>query len=225
MKTLARNARGFTLMEVLAATAMVAMLAGSLYASLFIAFKARRSAIAAVDQVRKTTMCMEMIEADLRSAMVPNGILAGEFQGQSGNSSGATGETILSFYTVAMDVEPDVGAGDVKLVEYLLQPSANNQQNDLVRHVTISRPVLEATPPSQEILCRGVKSFTLQYFDGLIWNDIWDSTQQNNTLPLAVEVTIELQPEASGAAGQKITQVVYLPCGVDASVTRSGASQ
>ena len=55
-----RNAKSaaFTLLEMLVATAMVAVLAGSLYASLSIAFKARRSALAVVEPVRKVEIAL-----------------------------------------------------------------------------------------------------------------------------------------------------------------------
>ena len=47
-----RHARAFTLLELLVATAMTAILAGSLYATLHVAFKARRSAMEVVEPAR-----------------------------------------------------------------------------------------------------------------------------------------------------------------------------
>ena len=65
------------------------------------------------------------------------------------------------------------------------------------------------------MLCRGVRSFSLRYFDGMEWLDTWDSGMEDNVLPLAVEVTLELVNEDSvdaDRAGYRSSRVFGLPC-------------
>jgi len=100
---------GFTLLEMLVATVMVAMLAGSLYASLSIAFKAKTSAETAVETVRKLNLTIELIKADLQSAMTPGGTLAGGFTSGSGQDLFNSQGDYLTFCAAAMDVEPGSG--------------------------------------------------------------------------------------------------------------------
>jgi hypothetical protein len=52
------------------------------------------------------------------------------------------------------------------------------------------------------------------------WTDSWDSTAEQDTLPVAVEVTIELQPSGrSQQHGYRMTRVFNLPCTVPTNLT------
>ena len=212
--------RGFTLLEMLAATTMVAVLVGSLYASLRIAFRARDSALQSMEAVRKSEQTMQLIKADLHSAMVPNGILAGAFVGRSGGGILGSGVDALEFYAAAMDIEPCPGAGDIKKIEYSCELSADSAEMVLVRRITTNLLAPTVPEPGQEILCRGVRAFVLRYFDGSVWQENWDSGTQGNLLPKAVEVTIELEDAADGTA-PATSQVLWIPCGQDADVALS----
>ena len=83
------------------------------------------------------------------------------------------------------------GAGEVRMVELLLVPSPSG--NILVRRVTTNLLSQTTQTPYDEVVCRGVRSFNLRYFDGSTWQDSWDSTLMENHCPTAVEVSIELQ--------------------------------
>jgi hypothetical protein len=84
---------------------------------------------------------------------------------------------------------------------------------------TLLSPVDETVP--DQVLCRNVRSLTLRYYDGTQWFDTWDSTGTDNTLPLAVEVTLEISPDPNSAGAQpyNITRMVHLPCGAVATTT------
>ena len=201
----------------IAATAIVLMLVVSLYASLRTAFKARSTATAAVEMVRKGNMAMEVIKADLRSAVVPTGVLAGEFVGTGNSGMFDTGAAELSFHSSAVDIEAAPGVGDIKKIEYRCEDGS------LIRAVTTNL-LASATPePRTETLCRGVAGFTLRYFDGSAWVEEWASADLDNRLPLAVEVTLELDDDA-GQDPRRLTQIVMIPCGNDVSVTNTSAA-
>jgi type II secretion system protein J len=208
---------GFTLIEMLAASAMAAVLIGSLYASLNAAFKARRVALGACETLRRTHRTLDLIRSDLQSACVPNGVLAGGFVGQTGQGMLGAGSDDLSFYASAMDIEPDEGIGDIKQIEYACVDSGGGQ-TILERRITTNLLATVTPEPKREVICRGVRAFKVSYFDGTAWQDSWDSANFDNTLPKVVQVTLELE-SASGDQPLRITQTVPLPCGVDVSQT------
>ena len=77
--------------------------------------------------------------------------------------------------------------------------------------------------PQEEILCRGVRSFTISFYDGTTWQPEWDSTLLGDTLPVAVEINLEIdrnpaQPQqsaplsADASQTYRITRVFPLAC-------------
>jgi len=206
---------GFTLLELLAATAMTAVLAGSLYATLHVAFKARRTATAAIEQVRKGELSVELIRADIESAVVPEGILAGAFLGESGTDAAGRPMDSLLLHCTADGAGGEEGAGDIRMVQLGCEPAEGGEGMVLLRRLTLNLLTPKVQEPAEEVLCRGVRSFDLTYFDGFDWQESWDSGAQDNALPLAVQITLELMPEggASGdEAGYFLSRVIRIPC-------------
>lgn len=95
----------------------------------------------------------------------------------------------------------------------------------LVRRVTTNL-LSQVTPePDEEILCRGVRSMNLRYFDGLTWQESWDSTQVENAIPTAVELVIELDRSRDGQ--EKIVRfprIFLLSCSAVTSSTGTGTT-
>ena len=81
---------GFTLLELLLALSVTALLSGVLYQTMFFAFKARESAAHSLDAVQKASNAFTLLTQDFDGAMPPTGILAGEFVGASSNTSGSS---------------------------------------------------------------------------------------------------------------------------------------
>jgi prepilin-type N-terminal cleavage/methylation domain-containing protein len=215
-------ARAFTLLEMLVATALVAVLAASLYASLSIAFRARRSALAAVDPVRKAELAMVLLADDLRCAVVPSGVLAGPFLGLDSVDDLGHDSDSLSLYCATPSPEPAEGIGDIKKIELGCEPSEDGKTSVLVRLITTNLQAPRTVEPGREVLCRGVYAFNLRYFDGSDWLDNWDSTAEDNSLPCAIEVTLQLdddRPNAAADGGYRASQVFLVPCGAPASDT------
>jgi type II secretion system protein J len=211
-----RKASAFTLLEVLVATTLISILAGSLYATLSIAFKARRSAIASVEPVRKADLTLGLLGEDLRSAAVPNGRLAGPFAGQDGTDDRGHDSDSLAFYGTTRSPEAAEGIGDIQKVELLCEPSDDGETQVLVRCVTTNLLSPTTVEPQREILCRSVYAFNLRYFDGSDWLDTWDSTTVDNVLPSAIEVTLQLNDDRQkdpNIGGYRLSQVFLLPCG------------
>lgn len=197
--------RGFTLLELLLALAMTVVIAGTLAASLYIAFRANSSAHAAVDAGRVAGAINHILADDLATALPPNGVLAAEFIGE---------KNTLSFY--AAGAQKSAVPSDIQRVEYELVPAAT-ALNDLVRRVDTNL-LAQVTPElDDEVICRDVAVFELRYFDGLAWSDRWDSTENEDRLPTAIEVSLELKPQRPGGREIMSVQILRIPCGVAAS--------
>ncbi|KPK84417.1 MAG: hypothetical protein AMJ81_05655 [Phycisphaerae bacterium SM23_33] len=211
------KARAFTLLEMLVATAMTAVLAGSLYATLHIAFKARRAALQAVEPAWKAELAVELLRADIQSAVVPSGVLAGAFVGEQQTDGAGRECDCLLLYCTASGARQAEGVGDTRMLELLCEPEEDATGMLLLRRTTVNLLAPVTPEPAEEVLCRGVHAFGLRYFDGVDWQDNWDSTTRDNTLPSAVEVTLELEAEGpqqpeTDAGGYWTSQVFLVPC-------------
>ena len=177
---------------------MMVVLAGSLYGSLYIGFKSKERAEAAVGPVRQSRIVLKLLQQDIEASLPPTGILAGVFQGISGvDSRGRDSDTLL-FYTSRYSPHIPGVVSDIVQVELVLTSSSyDNQTNYLVRRTTVNL-LPSATPEyHEEILCRDVASLNLTYYDGYDWLDSWDSAAMEDTLPQAVKITINIRQPAS----------------------------
>lgn len=215
MSSRRRQVRAFTLLELLVATAMTAVLAGSLYATLHVAFKARGTATAVVEEVRRAELAVELVRADIESAVVPKGILAGGFLGEDDTDGAGRPMDILLLHCTADGAAETEGTGDIRMVELACEPAEDGEGMVLLRRLTLNLLATTVEEPAEEVFCRGLRSFDLKYFDGMDWQDNWDSGTQDNTLPLAVEVTLELVARdgtSSDEGGYWVSRVFRIPC-------------
>jgi len=119
------------------------------------------------------------------------------------------------------------GRGDVQQVAFYLEVDPITGRKSLIRAVTGNLLSMTEPEPEEQILCRCVRSLNFRYFDpeSAQWLDSWDSTQQDNRLPQAVEIALELAPEPAAASSgewwsyetsERFTRwfytVVELPC-------------
>ena len=195
---------GFTLLEILVAMSMIAVLAGSLYAGLNTGFRARRRAEAALAPLKEAGAVFAFMEGDLSCAPPPRGILAGEFLGEA---------EALSFYTRPMSTHE--AAPGIVSVKYALVSPPDGSAPVLARYITVNLLSHEAEEPVEEILCSGVRTLKFSYFDGQEWLDAWDSVAMGDILPAAVEISLEIEVPSSSGPGMELHDFRYMcliPC-------------
>lgn len=196
---------GFTLLELILAMAITVVVAAALAAALYIAYKARANAMTAVDTPRATEMAGDIISRELSVSQPPTGQLAGPFEGAT--------DTVDFFISGPEPKDPI--QGDIRHIEYAVEadPQAGTNDTVLVRRVWTNLLAQVTPDPVEEVLAHDVTDWQLSYYDGTQWQDTWDSTQHTpNSLPLAVEVTLELKPLTDGGAPRRTTRMVPLTC-------------
>jgi len=203
-----RRRTGFTLLELMLALTMAATIAGSLAASLYVAYRARNSVDAAIDAAHANDAVNDIVCRDLANAVQPNGILASTFLGDA---------TSLQFCCTGGETHGTV-PGDLKQVQFSVTDDPSDSSSSvLVRSVTSNLLAPVQPVPVDEVICRNVQSFALSYYDGANWTDTWDSTQQNNTLPVAVEMVITYSSPGNPDDVHQIDHQIALSCGVVAT--------
>ena len=202
---------GFTLIELVCATAIMSLLTLSIFSALRIGFKARDRALSAVGPARSAEIAIDLVRRDLESALPPGGTMATGFIAQPGPEApetsaveffnvdtvqiapgaSATGGSLLSQGPSVFEQQDPVAVGGMQRVTFLVRPVGNGE-SVLIRQITRNLLAETEMPPQEQILCRGVTAFRLRYFDGLQWTEEWDSTSYGNSLPMAVEITLAL---------------------------------
>ncbi len=186
---------GFTLLEVLIATAIVAVLSLALYTSLYTAHKAQQTARAAIAPIRAADHALDVMGAAIETALPATGILAGLFEGEDDMTRDGLDSDIMRFYTNQEPVEPlddTATASDVRKVEFLLTESSDGTSLTLVRASTYNLLATVQPQPANHVLCRNVRSLNFSYYDGIEWVDEWDSSTRDNALPFAVRITLSI---------------------------------
>jgi hypothetical protein len=212
----------------LVALSLMAVLATALYLSLHVGFRARTGAEAALAPVRSATLALELLRRDVETALPPTGVLAGTFFGEdaAGTVGVTEGADTLEFYSAAENTVE--GAPGIYKFEFALVEGEEAGDGFLVRRLTQNLLAPETPEPVEEVLCRGVKSFNLRYFDGTDWLDSWDSTLRENALPYALEAELEISDADAARAedGYTLVRTFLLPCGgIGASQRGSAGTQ
>ena len=230
---------GFTLLELMLALLIVATLVPILYNSLRVAYREKAAAEAAVEPARTAEIAMDWLRLNLGDATPPGVqvsggplLLSGSFEGTEGTDDRGREGDDLQFFTTADSPLHDTNNSEIKSVELCVM-TAPNGDHVLARKIIRDLLSDQAPNPDVEVLCRGIGGFGLRYFDGTNWADTWDSTEEDNTLPAAVEVTLTLdRPNGpthnpDGSQSFRFTRVFQLPCSTAAfdSAVNSGSVQ
>ena len=230
---------GFTLLELLAAMSLMVVVASCMYTALYTGFRAYRSAQAAVEPTAVAINVIELLKQDLCGVLPPGSHLAGSFIGtDSGGVKGVDADS-LEFYTthvytddmqlsgLTTTTSTDTSTslvGGIGKVNLLLEEDSETKDGTylLLRQVTTNLLAPQTAQVDEQVLCRSVASLNFRYYDGTGWLDEWDSTADSNSLPLAVEVDIEIARHDKGSKElqkRRLVQSFTLPCQTETAET------
>lgn len=208
-RTRSRRTGAFTLLEVLIATAIFAIVLAAMNTVFFSALRLRNRATESVEAALPVQQALAIIKRDLASLVLPGGTLSGAFNTTSTTNSLA-GQSSPNFYTASALIDDTSPWAEVQRISYALVNPTNRDAagRDLIRASTRNLlPVLNEDPPTQQWLMSGVEGLRFYYYDGTQWRDSWDSTTTDlatgltNTLPQAIKLQIQRASAGTGGAG------------------------
>lgn len=192
------DARAFTLIEVLLAVSIFAIVLGAINSVFFGALRLRNKTTESFETALPLQQTVNIIQKDIEGLMLPGGRLSGSFTTERGGLSNNVtfiGErTTPDIYTSSGPVGASAHWADVQKVAYFLAVPTNSAAvtadsgKDLVRQVTSNLLPVNLEGTEVQWLMSGVKAMALYYYDGSSWADSWTYTN----LPTAIKVQIAL---------------------------------
>lgn len=180
---------GFSLLEVLLAMAMVALLTGGIFGFLWNIMDRRDALVAATAEAQAAGAFFEMLESDLACALVGDDVLGPGISGDSKQLKLMTRRV----WAPATSRERDLSMGDLQFSEYRFDPGrgALMLRKWPVERAQGSDESTSGVQPSAqpEAVGERIEAMRIRYFDGRAWVPAFDSLEQRN-LPVAVEVAI-----------------------------------
>jgi type II secretion system protein J len=178
----------------------------------FAALRLRQRSSERLDQTLPLNHALSVLRRDLINAVPPGGVLAGDFRSGLGgamgggttskakNSSTSRGLGTaqyggLDFFTTTGTLSDNLPWGDIQEVNYQLQDPSDHLHSygrDLVR--TVTRNLLATSTQAADVqrLLGNIQNLDFSFYDGLQWQDSWDTSTGNTNLPQAVRVSIRL---------------------------------
>jgi general secretion pathway protein J len=188
--------RGFTLIEVLLAVTIFAIVLAAINAVFYSALRLRNKTAEALDKSAPMQQALTIIRRDLANIVPPGtNSLFGSFQ-TTATTNIMAGASTPSFFTTTGILDETSPFSEVQKVAYaLMDPTNQTEGRDLVR--LVSRNLLSTTgeQPVQQWLMGGLQSITFLYHDGTTWRDSWDSSTLTNMLPRAIKLQLQVVPE------------------------------
>jgi type II secretion system protein J len=206
-----RCSNGFTLLELLLAVMVFAIVLGAMHVVLFSAFKLRNKTSDAIERSLPLQQTLAIIKRDLANLVPPGGPLSGALQSMPNLTSTAGGLGLSGsmnrqngpqFYTAVGIVDDNAPWGEVERVSYYLASPTNNAPGlDLFRSVARNLLPVMQDQTDDQFLMGGVDRIAFQFYNGAAWQDTWDSTQVDsatgltNNLPHAIKLELQLHNE------------------------------
>jgi general secretion pathway protein J len=214
---------GFTLLELLLAILVFAVVLVAIHLVFFTAIRLRNRTAEAVERSLPLQQTLAIIKRDITNIVPPGGPLSGALQStptssSSGDMSGAMNLSSQSgpqFYTATGIVDDSTPWAEVRRVSYILAAPTNDTQGlDLYRSVARNLLPVTGDETDNQFLMSGVDYIAFQYYDGNAWRDTWDSTLVDsatgltNNLPRAIKLELQLHNENPTAGTPAPVQLV-----------------
>jgi type II secretion system protein J len=188
---------GFTLVEVMLAMAVCAVVLAAINGVFFGALRLRETTNRVVDESQPAQLALTILRSDLESAVSPttNGIMTGDFRVGDITSLGLNQNVSIEMYTTTAALHEDEPWGEIQRVTYELRSPTGGplgRGQDLVRSVTRNLLATLTPVPEDQTMMGNVQNLTFDCYDGTQWRNTWDTTASDTNLPIAVRVTIQL---------------------------------
>lgn len=182
--------RAFTIVEVMAALALLVLLMGAIMSFTWNVSDRRTRVVEAAASTRGVLDLLDRMEADLTTAMAAH---PGTGAGISGDNSSV--RVVFRSVWLTGPGSPEQ-PGDLQGAAYRFVEESGRIEGE--RFQGTAQGVVGE-------LCAGIASMSIRYFDGREWRESYDSVAQR-CMPLALEIEIGLTG-ADGASWRRIVRV------------------
>jgi len=186
----------FTLIELMLALVIFAIILSAINAVFFSALHLRNKSAAAIEQSVPVQQAFDIIRRDLQGIVLPGGTMAGSLQTGVSSNMVQDGSTQFTTSTGSLsDYEP---WGKVQRVTYVLRDSMNRNSiggKDLIRSVTRNLLATAQDQPFEQLLLTDARQVQLMFYDGIQWRNNWDSTTETSTLPKGIKLEVDFAPD------------------------------
>jgi general secretion pathway protein J len=187
MKMSKGNNRGFTLLELLLAMALLVILSGAVYGTYFSVMKGREAATVGMEARRELSMTLDMLRNELASATFTRNNKRYHFVVEDRDLFGKPAST-LEFTTITQPNDDTVPTSDMVVVKYAPKDTAGRmslmrQASDIYLNV---KPF--SYPQVDEI-----EGFLVECYDGSKWVKSWDTALNAGGLPRGVKITLRVR--------------------------------
>ncbi len=191
--------RGFTLLEILIAIAILAVVATVVYASFGASIKMIERVDQEADLYREARFILSRLSEELAMAYRPKDGLTMEtlFVGEDSTVDDRPQDALRFSALAHYRYLPNQPASDLSLIEYSLESDPEAEGWVLLHKKESNVYSLSGDRQEQFVIGEGIHGFNLRYFDGKTWRDRWNS-QETQELPKVVEVELQFQEPEGG---------------------------
>ena len=205
----------FSLLEVILALAIVALVLAAITPALIGTLRAQRQAARILEPLVHEQLALSMLRDDLMSAPLPNGSVSKPFVVENDQSNGRRGDTLTVFNDAPPPLPPRIAIREPEIGQAVITWTLQKAEDGRGLAWTRSRRAnLLATgvvaDPLAEVLLDHVAELTLETLSGTTWSRTYNSDQKNGVLPLAVRVTYALL-NSDGSTGPRHQVIIDLP--------------
>jgi len=193
-----RRNTGFTLLEMILAIAVTAIVSAALFTSLSGAFKTRRKAEDALSGREAARTALEILRTDIECIPPAGSRISGIFLGENYSGMNRADADALTYVTANPNLKSDQDVADLRGIELRLLESEDDPDHYVLARMVTGNLLTPVTPePALQVLARRVVSLNIQYYDGGDWIDEWNSIELDNAMPPAVRIELVIAPQLS----------------------------
>ncbi len=179
----------FTLVELLLAATLTAIILGSAFVSLSIVMKAYKELSSKTNQAEIARLILDRMRIDLESTFYSPHEDLTRFVGYDQIAGELSVDSLTFISAVNRPVDTGGGTSDLAEIQYYVDMDESTPERWLLRRMDNTPDSDPFTGGQVALLGPQVQSLDFQFFDGTMWWPEWDSTED---IPLAVNVTIGL---------------------------------
>jgi prepilin-type N-terminal cleavage/methylation domain-containing protein len=201
---------GFTLVEVMTAVAILALIAAITFSVVFGTVKRSRFIDRKLDLENEAASVLKLIAEDIRSAYVQEGVVP-YFEGTDVYSRDNPIDEVKLLTTAVLPVSPELLTGSAGEVEYQVEEDDEGNFILLRREQTPAEAPFDDGGTRYKVTDR-IKSLDLAFSDGEDWFDEWDSQSETSfagqKLPSKVRIELTLEEEGTEVTNRTIVAPV-----------------